>query len=116
MKLKSELYKEQQLQLSQKIVDILELNDKNQIILYYLDRDVEKISKIMNLVPELRKYFSFSRIAGLESPEIYKRPYLSIIRQITKLTHTLIVKNKELLLNKKRIRTRILILQKLENI
>jgi len=107
MKLKSELYKKEQFDLSNKIINILELDENNQIILYYLDNDEEKINKIMDLIPELRKYFSFRDISGLEKTETSKRPWLSIIRQITKLTHEMSYKDKQLTISGKKIRSRI---------
>jgi hypothetical protein len=107
MKLKSELYKDEQIQLSNKIIDILELDENNQVILYFLDNDNEKKDKIMNLIPELRKYFSFSAINGLERTETTKRPWLSIIRQITKTTHEMNYKDKQLTINDKAVRSRI---------
>jgi len=111
MRLKSELYKKEQFALSNKIMDILELNN-GQIILHDLDNDIEKQNKIMNLIPELRKYFSFSNMKGIESPELLKRPYLSIIRQITKLTHDLHGKDKQLIIDGKIIRSRLLLFTK----
>ena len=107
MRLKSELYKDEQIKLSNKIIDILELDENNQIILYNLDNDEVKQNKIMKLIPELRKYFSFSSINGLERTETTNRPWLSIIRQITKLTHNMIYKDKQLSINGKKIRTKI---------
>jgi len=107
MKLKSELYKKEQIDLSNKIINILELDENNQIILYHLDNDEKKINKIMDLIPELRKYFSFCNISGLEKTETSKRPWLSIIRQITKLTHEMNYKDKQLTINGKKIRSRI---------
>lgn len=107
MKLKSELYKNEQIKLSNKIIEILELDENNQVILYYLDNNEEKQNKIMSLIPKLRKYFSFSSINGLERTETTNRPWLSIIRQITKLTHTMIYKDKQLTINNTKIRSRI---------
>ena len=107
MRLKSELYKDEQIKLSNKIIDILELDENNQIILYYLDNNEEKQNKIMELIPELRKYFSFCCISGLEKTETTKRPWLSIIRQITKITHEMNYKDKQLNINGKKIRSRI---------
>lgn len=107
MILKSELYKNEQNKLSNQIIDILELDENNQIILYHLDNDNDKINKIMNLIPELRKYFSFSLINGLERTETTKRPWLSIIRQITKTTHNMTYKDKQLTTNGKIIRSKI---------
>ena len=51
MRLKSELYKEQQNELSKKIIDILELDEDGCIILYNLDNDKAKIGKIMYTNP-----------------------------------------------------------------
>lgn len=83
MKLKSELYKKEQDELCNKIINILQL-DNNLMILYELDNDENKKQNIMNLIPDLRKYFSFTKIIGINEPTKAKRPYLSIIRQITK--------------------------------
>jgi hypothetical protein len=41
-----------------------------------------KIDRIMKMLPELRKYFSFSNIKGISEPNTLKRPYLSIINQV----------------------------------
>jgi hypothetical protein len=84
MKLKSLLYKQEQDELVNKIIDILELDNENSIILYNLDNDQNKKNKILELIPEIRKYYSFSTIIGASEPTKAKRPYLSIIKQITK--------------------------------
>jgi len=84
MKLKSLLYKQEQDELINKIIDILELDNENSIILYNLDNDQNKKNKILELIPEIRKYYSFSTIIGAFEPTKAKRPYLSIIKQITK--------------------------------
>ena len=84
MKLKSLLYKQEQDELVNKIINILELDNYNSIILYNLDNDQNKKNKILELIPEIRKYYSFSTIIGASEPDKAKRPYLSIIKQITK--------------------------------
>jgi hypothetical protein len=84
MKLKSILYKKEQDELVDKIINILELDNDNSIILYNLDNDHNKQNKILELIPEIRKYYSFSTIIGASEPDKAKRPYLSIIKQITK--------------------------------
>jgi hypothetical protein len=114
MRLKSEMYKKEQILLSNKIIDILELDHNGQIILYNLDNDIDKQKKIMDLIPELRKYFSFGFIRGIESPDVLKRPWLSIIRQITKITHTFTYKDKQITQNNTKIRTRIYTFSKLK--
>lgn len=107
MRNKSELYKKEQLQISNKIIDILKLDENNQIILYYLENDHEKINLIMDLIPDIRKYFRFGSIIGVECPNKLKRPWMSIIRQITKLTHNMSYKDRQLTINGKKIRTHI---------
>ena len=107
MRNKNELYKKEQLKLSNQIIDILELDENNQIILYHLDNDKQKINKIMELIPELRKYFAIKNILGIENPLNSKRPWLSIIRNITKLTHKMISNDKQLTVDEKIIRTKI---------
>lgn len=62
MKLKSTLYKKEQDELVDKIINILELDNENSIILYNLDNDKIKQDKILELIPEIRKYYSFSTI------------------------------------------------------
>ena len=38
----------------------------------------------MSLIPEIRRFFSFSSIRGVSEPHKSPRPWLSMIRQITK--------------------------------
>ena len=71
------------------IINVLELDDESSIILYNLDNDKTKQDKILELIPEIRKYYSFSTIIGASEPTKAKRPYLSIIRQLTKRKYKL---------------------------
>ena len=84
---KSKLYHNEQIQIMNKIITILELDKKNSILLYNLDNDETKKQKILNLIPDIRKYFTFDCIPGARNPDQTKRAYLSIIRQITKLEY-----------------------------
>jgi len=61
----------------------------NSIILFNLDNDKIKQDKILELIPEIRKYYSFSTIIGTSEPTNAKRSYLSIIRQLTKSKYKL---------------------------
>jgi hypothetical protein len=93
MKLKSELYKTEQLQLCDKIIEILQLDDDNSFLLKDLDNNIDKQKQILDLIPEIRKYFSFSSIIGASEPKKTKRPYMSIIRQICKIKYNVVPKN-----------------------
>jgi hypothetical protein len=90
MRLKSELYKNEQLDIMNKIINILELDEKNSITLYELDNDIKKQEKILNLLPEIKKYFKCNCVKSLLAPEKVKRVYLSLIRYITKLEYNMV--------------------------
>jgi len=90
MKLKSILYKKEQDEIINNIIDILVLDNNNSIILYELDNDKIKQDKILELIPDIRKYFSFTSVIGASEPDKAKRPYVSIIRQFTKNKFTMI--------------------------
>jgi hypothetical protein len=90
MRLKSELYKKEQEEICDKIIDILDLDDKSSFVLYDLDNNKDKQKKLLALIPEIRKYFSFSGMSGVSEPNKVKRPYMSIIRNICKLKYNII--------------------------
>lgn len=90
MKLKSILYKKEQDEIINKIIDILVLDNNNSITLYELDNDKSKQDKILELIPNIRKYFSFTSVIGASEPDKAKRPYLSIIRQLTKSKYNML--------------------------
>jgi hypothetical protein len=104
---KSKLYKKEQEDICDKVIDILELDDKNSITLYNLDNSKDKQDKIMALIPEIRKYFSFSSIIGASEPKMSKRPWLSIIRHITKLKYDMIHGDYRITVNSSRTRTKL---------
>lgn len=105
MRYKSELYKKEQEKLCDKIIDILELDANNQITLYELDTNKTKTEKIIDLIPDLRKYFSYNNSKGIGEPEKVKRPWLSIIRHVTKIKYSIINKDYRIYESNKVIRT-----------
>ena len=72
-----------------KIITILDLGNKNIYTLYELDNNLEIQTKIMDLIPEIRKWFSFNNMKSVGEPERIKRPWLSIIKHLTKTKYTL---------------------------
>jgi len=84
MRLKSELYKTEQDELVNKIIKILDLDNKNIYTLYELDNNIEIQQKIMELIPEIRKWYAFNGIKAVGDPEKIKRPWLSIIKHLLK--------------------------------
>jgi len=89
MKTKKEVYKKEQDEIIHKIISIVGIEDNTQITLYELDNDIKKQKEIMDLIPDIRKYFSFNNLKAVGEPERIKRPWLSIIKQLTKKQYTL---------------------------
>ena len=107
MRLKSELYKKEQQEIVDKIVKILDLENKTEYTLYELDKNEEMQNKIMELIPEIRKWFSFNNIKAVGDPRKRKRPWLSIIKQLTKTKYTMKSKDFQFTENGKHIRTHV---------
>jgi hypothetical protein len=107
MRLKSELYKKEQEDVIEKIIKILDLEHKNTYTLYELDKNEEIQQKIMELIPEIRKWFSFNGIKAVGEPSKIKRPWLSIIKHFTKTKYKLESKDFQFTENRKYIRTHI---------
>jgi len=83
MRRKHLLYPEEQKQVKQEFIKVLELDAQNSITLYDLDYSYKR-EKIMNLLPKIRSYFSLSRSTAISNPDRFDRPYLTIIKQLTK--------------------------------
>jgi len=89
MRLKSELYKNEQDDITDKIIRILDLENKNTYTLFELDRNVVIQTSVMKLIPEIRKWFAFNNMKAVGEPEKRKRAWLSIIKQLTKSKYTI---------------------------
>ena len=105
MRLKSELYKKEQDEIIEKIITILELENKNTYTLYELDKNEEMQNKIMELIPEIRKWFSFNNMKAVGEPSKRKRPWLCIIKQLLKEKFSIESKDFQFTKNGKYIRT-----------
>lgn len=106
MNLKSILYRQEQEEIIEKIIDILQLDDNKSITLYDLDNDMQKQDKIMNMIPDIRKFFSFSTIIGASEPYRAKRPCLSIIKQLCKKKYNISVYDCRIKVHGKDIRSK----------
>jgi len=105
MRLKSELYKKEQDEIIEKIITILDLENTNTYTLYELDKNEEIQNKIMELIPEIRNWFSFNNMKAVGEPSKRKRPWLSIIKQLTKTKYNIESKDFQFTENGKYIRT-----------
>jgi hypothetical protein len=85
MRLKSELYAKEQDNTIDKIIQIIGITEENNTItLHEIDNNEIMKQQLMDLIPEIRTWFSFAHINPISNPDNYKRPYLTIIKQITK--------------------------------
>jgi hypothetical protein len=90
MRLKSELYKKEQEEIVNKIISILDLENKTEYTLYELDKNEDIQKKLMELIPEIRKYYSFNGIKAVGEPNKIKRPWLSIIKHLIKKKYNMV--------------------------
>lgn len=79
---KSKKYAVEQFLIQKQIISLLEL--ESGFYLYEMDRNLSKQEEIMDLVPEIWKYFAHMNVTGLLYPERCKRPWLSIVRGVLK--------------------------------
>ena len=112
MRLKSELYKKEQDGIIDKIISILDLKNKNTYTLYELDKNEELQKQIMELIPEIRKWFAFNNMKAVGEPERIKRPWLSIIKNLLKSKYTIENKEHQFKINEKWIKSPIYIFTK----
>jgi hypothetical protein len=84
MRFKNELYRPEQEDIKAELLNIICLDDKNSIVLYHVDNDEEKQTKIMQLLPRIRTFFSMSRVTAFSYPERIQRPWMSIIKHLLK--------------------------------
>jgi hypothetical protein len=91
MRLKSELYKKEQEEIVDKIVKILDLENKTEYTLYELDKNEEIQKQIMELIPEIRKYYAFNNLKAVGEPNKRKRPWLSIIKNLLKTKYNITI-------------------------
>ncbi len=90
-----------------KIIHILDLENKNTYTLYELDKNEEIQIQIMKLIPEIRKWYSFNGIKAVGEPSKIKRPWLSIIKNLIKPKYKVESKDFQLTENGQPIRTHI---------
>ena len=105
MRLKSELYKKEQEEIVDKIISILDLENRTEYTLYELDKNEEIQKKIMELIPEIRKYYAFNNMKAVGEPNKRKRPWLSIIKILLKTKYNIVSSDYRILDNDKEIRT-----------
>jgi len=94
---KEEKYKNECEEITQQIINILQLDKDNSFILYDFDRDPVKQEKILALSSNIKKYFASSYWNGINEKTTI-RPYLTIVRNLLKNQGYLFI-NKSIIYN-----------------
>ena len=81
MKKLSEKFKDEREAICDKIINILELIN-GEFILCELDENIEKQNKLLDLKPEIQKFFEVSTISTFKPNFECKKPYLNLVRGI----------------------------------
>jgi predicted transcriptional regulator len=90
MRFKHELYEKEQNDIIHEILKILSITEeKNFITLYDIENNESIKLQLMELVPEIRKYFAFGKWSTIMNPDKFQKPYLTIVRQIPKKLYTI---------------------------
>jgi hypothetical protein len=80
---KSKKYALEQFMIQNEVIGILNLGlGQKGFYLYEIDNDKKIQKQIMDLVPDIRKYFCHVNMTGLLYPDKCKRPWLSIVRGV----------------------------------
>ena len=83
MKKFSEKYSDERKAITEKIINILELEANNfEFTLYELENNKEKQEKLLDLKIEIQKFFEVSTISTFKPEYKCKRPYLNLARSI----------------------------------
>ena len=100
---KDEKFPTEQSDIIEKLYNLLELNE-NSITLHELDTNKDKQQQIIDLFPDIQKYFTISHI--IPYPNKTNRLYLSIIKQILKRKYQIFSKEIRINVNNEKIRTK----------
>jgi hypothetical protein len=84
---KVDKYINEQREIANKILNIIGINENNKILsLVKLDENIEMQNSILNLEPEIKKYFLVSKLSFINNiGREYKRRYLAIIKTIMRI-------------------------------
>jgi hypothetical protein len=77
-------YSVQQMHILNTLLNILNFNGDYTFLLVDLDERQELQSNILDMIPDIRRYYPSSGCVGVHSDRRCKRPYLSIIRFLLK--------------------------------
>lgn len=81
---KSEKFKTERIAVYEKLMTLLNYSEDESFVLNDLDNNNELQNQILDLIVDIRKYYSASGCKGCSENRGCKRPFMSIIRYILK--------------------------------
>lgn len=107
---KYKLYQKEQQNILDRLENILDFTEDRKVVsLHDLDNDDDKQRRILELLPEVRKYFALSKSNVVNYPDTYQRPYSSIIRILLRQRYEMRVKEVKIRKEETLIRSRVYI-------
>jgi len=91
MRLKSELYKEEQERLRLAFFSILDIPNRLEFLAQEIENDANIIQQITSLIPGIRRYFSASPLKAFTNMSAVKRPWFSVFKFMIKDTYNLVI-------------------------
>ena len=83
--LKSQKYKTERIEILNELLQILNINKLNRVIIINdLEKDSDKINRIMNLKEQVRKCFTCKNYAVFKNEATTQHPHRSLIRLVLK--------------------------------
>jgi len=102
-RIKNEIkYKKEQDIIMNKIIEIIEL-DNNIFYLYDIENNENKIKELLNLIEDIKKYFSLNNMKSIKNISNAKRPYMCIIRNVLKQKYNILSTSKTIYRNDEKI-------------
>ena len=78
----SEKFKDEREEICNKLIEILDLDEKKSFLLNDLDNNADKQNAILSMRDEIKKYFAVSCLTPYKPNATCKRPYINILRGI----------------------------------
>lgn len=103
---KSVKFQKEQNKIITTLFNLLPLDDSNSFVRYNLEQNENIKQQILDLIPDIKKYFSITNMKSVQDPDKSKYPWLCIIRSILKHKYNIISKDCIIKIDNKPIHTR----------
>jgi hypothetical protein len=91
-----EFLKEKQEEVINKIINILNLKNKQKYSLYELDHDEKIQNQIIELLPEIQKWFSLNVLVASRRRRLVRLPWTIILNAVLNTTFTIEIKDEKI--------------------